>query len=47
MQTGILGPVNRYQGVGVVPRMHADPVVVAEFGHVQPPPKQLGLFGGG
>lgn len=39
-------PPGKYRSVGIVPRMHLDPVVAASFGDVQPPPKQLDLFGG-
>ncbi len=44
IQNSKLGPSDRFRGVGAVPRMHGSPVVVAEFGIVQPPAKQLDLF---
>lgn len=44
IQNSMLGPSEKFRGVGAVPRVHASPVVAAEFGDVQPPPKQLDLF---
>lgn len=44
IQNSTLGPSARFRAVGAVPRIHTHPEVVAEFGDVQPPAKQLDLF---
>ena len=44
IQNSILGPSTRFRAIGAVPRIHAHPEVVAEYGDVQPPAKQLDLF---